>query len=207
MLPKLSMLVVNLYAGPCVGKSLMSADIFARLKRAGVMAENPPEVAKIRAQRGDHAFLEDQLAVFAENQHQLSMAARSGAEVAVSDSPLMLSLVYAPRPYLDCFPVLVQEVDARYESLNYVIRRDHRHGYSMVGRVHTEAEAKSVDTDICRMLDAYGREYRFIDSSEASADAVVRDVIAKLGRQHRQADTLERSATNVASLAARRPRP
>lgn len=175
------MLVVNLYAGPCVGKTTLAADIFTKLKRAGVQAENPPEVAKIRAQRGDLAFLEDQLAVFAENQHQLGMTARSGATVAIVDSPLLLSLVYAPRPYLRSFPALVREVYDRYENLNFVLRRQPGLPYSMVGRVHTEAEAHAVDAEVVQLLQSQRQPFHLIDSSEESAQKVVAEVLRTLG--------------------------
>lgn len=165
------MIVINLYSGPCAGKSTLAADIFAKLKRAGVQAEIPPEVAKIRAQRGDFGFLEDQLAVFAETHHQLSMTARSGAEVAILDSPLLLSLIYAPKPYLASFPALVRDVYDQYQNLDFFIRRAHT--YSSVGRIHDEQQAQQIDSDILGMLDQHRIRHQFIDSSESSAQSVV----------------------------------
>lgn len=44
------MIVINLYSGPCAGKSTLAADIFAKLKRTGVQAEIPPE-ERVLAQR------------------------------------------------------------------------------------------------------------------------------------------------------------
>lgn len=167
------MIVINLYSGPCAGKSTLAADIFAKLKRAGVQAEIPPEVAKIRAQRGDFGFLQDQLAVFAETHHQLSMTARSGAEVAILDSPLLLSLIYAPKPYLASFPALVRDVYDQYQNLDFFIRRSSAHAYSTVGRIHDERQAQQIDSDILGLLSQHRIRHQFIDSSESSAQSVV----------------------------------
>jgi len=188
------MIVINLYSGPCAGKSTLAADIFTKLKRAGVQAEIPPEVAKIRAQRGDTGFLEDQLAVFAETHHQLSMTARSGAQVAVLDSPLLLSLVYAPKSYFGSFPSLVRDVYDRYENIDYFLMRSRAHAYSSVGRVHSENQAQGLDADIVRVLSEQRLGFRYIDSSEVSAQAVVTDVLKALGK------------TTAPEIAPQRPR-
>lgn len=175
------MLVVNLYGGPSIGKSTLAPDVFRLLKRAGIETEIPPEVAKIRAQRNDTVFLGDQLAVFGETQHQLNMARRSGALVAVVDSPILLSLIYQPADYLKSFPALVREVHDQFTSLNYVLRRDPVRAYSNVGRVHTEPEAIKIDTQIVNMLEEQGVNYRLVDSSEFSAQCIFQDTLKALG--------------------------
>lgn len=174
------MIVINLYSGPCAGKSTLAADIFSKLKRAGVQAEIPPEVAKIRAQRGDIGFLNDQLAVFAETHHQLAMTAKSGAQVAVLDSPLLLSLIYAPKPYLFHFPHLVRDVYDQYENLNFVLQRSNTHPYSEVGRVHSEQQAHSIDNEIISLLRECDVQFDPINSSEDSARHVVGIVLNRL---------------------------
>lgn len=174
------MLVVNLFAGPSIGKSLLASDIFTKLKRLGVQAEIPPEVAKIRAQRGDYGFLADQLAVFGETQHQINMAHRSGAEVVVLDSPILLSLVYAPKPYLQTFPAIVRETYALHQNLVYVLPRNPKHGYSPVGRVHNEAESIQKDMEIVEMLHDEGIDFENADTSEDSAQRIVTRVIHEL---------------------------
>ena len=144
----MKLLVVNLFGGPGAGKSLMAADIFTRLKRAGIQAEIPPEVAKIHAQRGDSASLGDQIKLFADTQHQLAMTARSEATVAIMDSPILMTLAYAPKPYFASFPELVKETVDQYNNLNFFLKRSPTVKYSNVGRVHSEAEAIAKDNEI-----------------------------------------------------------
>lgn len=174
------MLVLNLFAGPCAGKSLLASDIYTRLKRAGIQAEVPPEIAKLHAQRGDFGFLQDQVAVFGATAHQLLMAKRSGAQVAVLDSPLLLQLVYAPKDYFKSFPYLVKEVVDSYSNLNFVIRRNPEIAYSAVGRVHSEAEAKHKDEEILAMLRDQRVAFSLADSSEGAAQRITEAVLARL---------------------------
>lgn len=174
------MIVINLYAGPCSGKSTLAADIFAKLKREGVQAEIPPEVAKIRAQRGDTGYLADQLAVFADTHHQLNMTARSGADVAILDSPLLLSLVYAPDNYFASFPLIVRDVYDRYRNIDYFLSRSTGHTYSEVGRVHNEMQAWCLDAKIMSMMESQKLTLNPIDSSEDSARDVVKRIVREL---------------------------
>jgi nicotinamide riboside kinase len=176
------MYVINLNGGPSVGKSTLAGDVAIRLKRLGVQAECPPEAAKLPAQRGDKVFLEDQMMLFAMTHHQLAMAARSGADVAVLDSPLLLSLAYMPTPYFATFPAMVREVYDSYRNIEYILRRDPNHGHSMVGRIHDEAQSIAKDRQIVQILEEQKLTYRTIDSSEFSAVCVVSDVMRLMGR-------------------------
>lgn len=195
------MLVINLYGGPSIGKSTLAPDVFRLLKRAGVETEIPPEVAKIRAQRNDTVFLSDQLAVFGETQHQLNMARRSGAQVAVVDSPILLSLIYQPDNYLKTFPALVREVHDQFTSLNYVLKRDAQRAYSSVGRVHTEPEALKIDQQIVAMLKDQRVPYRLLDSSEFSAQCIFHDALKALGLRDKHAAGRKAGASNSLKLA------
>lgn len=174
------MLVLNLFAGPCAGKSILASDIYSRLKRAGIQAEVPPEIAKLHAQRGDHGFLQDQVAVFGATAHQLLMAKRSGAQVAVLDSPLLLQLVYAPKDYFKSFPFLVREVVDSYDNMNFFIRRNPDIPYSAVGRVHSEPEAVQKDEEILAMLSSHCATFSLADSSEGDAQRIAQAVVDRL---------------------------
>lgn len=174
------MLVVNIYSGPSSGKSTLASDVYVKLNRLGLRAEVPPEVAKIRSQRKDFGFLADQIAVFGETQHQINMAARSGADVAVLDSPVLLSLVYAPKPYLQSFPSLVREVYDQYQSLDYFLVRDPNRQFSGVGRVHNEPESKRKDVEIIEMLHKQHIDFEYLNPSDDSTNNIVQSVLREL---------------------------
>ena len=88
------MIVVNLYGGPGAGKSTGAAYVFSRLKEAGVVAELVTEFAKDLTWDHSRAIL-DQMFVFGTQYHRLARLELDGVQVAVTDSPLLLSVVYA----------------------------------------------------------------------------------------------------------------
>lgn len=191
------MLIVNLYAGPSTGKSLMSSDVLAKLKRMGVKAEAPPEPAKQPAQRGDVVALRDQLSLFARVNHQIEIAELSGAEVVVLDSPILLSLVYRPVTYYRHFDDLVREADARWETQDYFLDRSNSGQFCGVGRVHDERESHRKDREIRAMLLKESRTFRVVDTSEESAR-----LIATLAEARVREVRLAAAAAHAATVRA-----
>lgn len=167
------MIVINYYGGPSAGKSLMSMDTTAALKRRGIRAELIPEAAKLPAFRQDRAYLSDQISLFAAQNNWLVMCERGGVAVAVVDSPLLLSILYRPAAYYDGFDHLVRSVNASYTNHDYILKRSTDIAYEPVGRVHSESEALDLDGQIRALLAADGIRHREIDTSLRSVDLVV----------------------------------
>jgi hypothetical protein len=86
-------IVVNLFGGPGCGKSTGAAYVFSRLKEAGVNVELVTEFAKDLTWDKSDA-LNDQLYMFANQFHRLYRCKRSGVDIVVTDSPLLLSNLY-----------------------------------------------------------------------------------------------------------------
>ncbi len=150
----MTLVVVNLFGGPCAGKSGVAAGLCERLKARGIAVEQPPEVAKLHVLRGDLRFLKDQLSVFAAQQHYLEMVRDNAVEVAVVDSPLLLSAVYAPKDYYGSFAPLVREVFNSFDNRNFFIERSEN--YIQVGRIQTQPQAREVDVQTRSLLHEQG---------------------------------------------------
>lgn len=145
------MLVVNLYGGPGCGKSTGAAYIFARLKEQGVKAELVTEFAKdLTYDRSD--ALKDQTYVFAGQLHKLVRCMRGGVRVAITDSPLLLSLLYRQEGPLwgDAFAAYVQSANDCFDNLNVMVNR--YKPYVEYGRSESEAEARHIDERVRREL-------------------------------------------------------
>lgn len=174
------MLVVNLYGGPGATKSTVAAEVFAALKRRRIEVELPPEVAKLLTYRGDWRFLSDQLRVFAEQQHYLQMC-RDRVQVALSDSPLLLSLVYMPPGYYREFEPMVRAVHDSFENMNFYIERPAH--YSLVGRNQSHDEAKALDRKTREMLERHEVPHQVVrcdDAAEQIRAAVLRKLASDL---------------------------
>lgn len=160
--------LVNLYAGPGSGKTTAAAEAFALLKRRGISSEVAWEWVKGPA--WDDAIPADQLYIFAKQHRAVARPWNGGARVVLTDSPLLLSLVYGS-DMPGSFKALVRDVNAAYTQLNYFVKRVKP--YSMRGRTQTEEEAKALDVVIKRMLDREQVSYREVECGAEIAHDVI----------------------------------
>lgn len=144
------MKVINLFSGPGAGKSTMRAGIFHHLKSDGLNVEEVTEYAKDITWEGTQILLADQLFVLA-NQNRRLERLRNKVTMAISDSPLLLSINYVNPTYLPLhFQNLAFELWNTYDNVNFFINRTK--DYNPSGRNQTEDEAKQIDLDIKNML-------------------------------------------------------
>lgn len=163
--------VINLFAGPGAGKSTTAAGVFRKLKLAGVNCEYVTEFAKDLTWSGRHLALDDQIYVFAKQHHRLFVC-REKVDVIVTDSPLMLSSIYAPPETETCMHELVL---SRFRSFNnhcYFI--DRTKAYNPKGRNQTEAQAKEIDNAVLDMLEEISEPYVRVPGNE-EADQIIFD--------------------------------
>ena len=88
-----SPLVVNLLGGPGSSKSTSAALLFAILKRKDINAELVTEFAKSAAWENNVKAIENQAYVFGKQCYKMSRCA-DDVDVIITDSPLILSIIY-----------------------------------------------------------------------------------------------------------------
>lgn len=144
---------MNFFGGPGSGKSTTAAQTFGYLKMAGVNCELVTEFAKDMTWDGSHACLGYQPYVFGQQAWRLERL-EGKVDVVVTDSPLLLSRVYAPPSLPQSFRDFVVWEHGRRPSMNFRLRRVK--AYNPVGRNQTEGEAKDLDGRISDVLDDVG---------------------------------------------------
>lgn len=149
------MKVINLFAGPGIGKSTTAAGVFWKMKTLGFKVELVTEFAKGLVYAGD-IKLNDQLYVFAKQNWRLSVL-DGQVDFAITDSPLILSNIYFDREtaiYTEAFfKPLVRDTFDHYHNINFVMKRDtETHPYQKYGRTQTLEEAKNLDDKIMEYL-------------------------------------------------------
>lgn len=163
------MIVVNLYAGPGAGKSTTAALLFAYLKLAGVNAELVREYAKDVVWEGREHLLEQQTYVFAKQAKRLADL-DGKVDIAVTDSPLLLSVLYAPEA--TTLHALVAEEHARYENLDVYLRRVKP--YHPEGRLQTEDEARDLDAAVVDVVARYAGGFDYeVSGDELGAETLL----------------------------------
>jgi hypothetical protein len=172
------MILVNLFGGPGAGKSTGAAYIFSQLKMAGVNAELVTEFAKDKVWEGNKEVFKNQAYIFGKQYFKISRCADK-VDVIITDSPLLLSIVYNDNPVLgDSFNETVKNVFSSFNSMNYILSREKE--YNPVGRNQTESEAKEVDVQVRAMLDQEKIPYEVVAGNELGYDYIVDRVLEQL---------------------------
>ena len=138
--------IVNLYGGPGTGKSTTMAAIFAELKKRGASVEMAPEWVKVPVWAGEIHVLEDQLYIFAK-QNRILRRLVGNVDFVITDSPLLMSLVYSADPLLHA---LVRDVSYGYDNMHVFLSRVKP--YDPAGRIQDETKARDLDREIRNML-------------------------------------------------------
>ena len=113
------MILVNLFGSPGTGKSTGAAYIFSQLKMRGINAELVTEFAKDKVWEESKAVFNNQAYIFGKQYFRISRCADK-VDVVITDSPLLLSLVYNNDPVLgEDFNNVVRKVMNSYNCKNY----------------------------------------------------------------------------------------
>jgi nicotinamide riboside kinase len=167
------MKIINLFGGAGSGKSTVAAGLFYRMKVAGTNAELVTEFAKDLNYGGQIASMMDQQEyIFAEQnyrQHRL----RPHVDYAITDSPLMLSTIYAPQDYpiRTKFCEFVLATNGLYDNINIFLLRPEI--FQETGRYHTLEEAISVDNEILTMLYTYNIPFNSVQTGDGVLDQIM----------------------------------
>lgn len=158
--------VINLLSGPGAGKSTNMAGLFYIMKSEMNSVELAHEWIKSRIYDGFLGCTEDQIYVFGNQYRQLKRLVGK-VDYAVTDSPLLLSILYQ-KGLSENFNRFVIETFNSFNNINIFINRTKP--YVKVGRTQSEEEAKEIDKRTLRMLDYHDIDYIAIDGDENFVD-------------------------------------
>jgi hypothetical protein len=155
-------LIVNLFAGPGTGKSTIAAGLFYRLKIAGINCEYVQEYAKDRTWQEDWTALQCQPYIAGKQMFRV-MRLLGKVDVVITDSPLLLSLVYPSFGSTPAFDQWVLEAFALFNNLNIFLERDpEKHRYNASGRSQSEDEAMVIDQKVRGLLTNHSIEHSVV---------------------------------------------
>lgn len=170
------MRVINLVAGPGVGKSTTASGLFYNTKIRGVNAELVDEYAKQLTWDERHNTLEDQLYILAKQNRKL-VRINEKVELAITDCPLLLGLVYAKSNYFTHFKPLVLELFNSYDNIVYYLERGFE--YSEVGRNQTLEEACRIDENLYGMLVENEVPFTMVPARDGYVSFIMEDLIKR----------------------------
>ena len=170
-------IVINLFAGPGVGKSTNAAKIFADLKMKGANCEMALEFAKDKVWEESFRTMDDQIYIFGKQFHRI-WRLKDKVDIIICDAPLPISIVY-DKENSQAFHTLIMEQFNKFENLNFYLKRSAV--YQESGRVQTEEEARKIDKVVEGVLVDYKIPFMTLDIDNAAGSIVdiVMDALKK----------------------------
>jgi len=169
---------INLWGGPGIGKSTMAAGIFAALKWEQIDCELIGEYAKQIVWEESFPKLNNQIYLFAK-QYAKHYNLEGKVNVIITDSPIPMGCVYDNNRTSFLKEITLSEYN-KFDNLNYVLSRTT--AYNPNGRMQTEDEAKSKDTEILKFLNDNSIKYESITSSKDSIQNIIERIKREMGR-------------------------
>ncbi len=170
------MQVVNLFGPPGVGKSVISAFIYAELSKNNLNVELCREFAKqLVYEQRTNLLKTDQLYILANQNRKLSILKDQNLDYAIIDSPLFLQLIYNNPDNLnqELFEPLVLELFNKYDNINFLLERGKEYQYQSEGRIHTLEESDKIGGRIKEKLDQYNIPYYSLKSNSRTVNKIV----------------------------------
>lgn len=172
--------VVNLFGAPCSGKSTAAAYIFSKLKMAGVNAELVTEYCKDMVYDDMSAGWNNQAYIFGNQLHRMERL-RGKVNVIVTDSPLLLSAIYANEKTLGAeFNCVVVNKFNSFENYNYLLAAPDGAEYHDEGRVHSQEQSEQIQREIVHTLDKLGFMYETVDRGNTDYYDLIVEQISNL---------------------------
>lgn len=157
-------LIVNLIGGPCSGKSTISAELFARLKKMGIHCELVPEYIKERIYEDNKTMPLHQISLFGMEHYSISNKIGK-VDVIVHDGSFINNIIYKheENPEFDAF--IVSEY-LKFNNLDFFIKRGNIE-FEDYGRIHNLKQSKELDRIIKETYNHYGFPFIEVEARDA----------------------------------------
>jgi hypothetical protein len=172
------MLLINLYGAPGAGKSTTRAEVFSKLKKLDINCEEIPEVAKRFTWEKRELTMKSQPYLFGKQLRDTEIL-KGQVDVAITDSPLILSVLYGRKyaDYPESFYDGVVDIANSFDSMNFFIERTKK--YNPAGRNQTEEESDAIAWQLQHLLGEFKIPYSTI-SGPGIGDVIVNRILERL---------------------------
>jgi len=159
---------LNILSGPSSGKSTSAAGLYYKMKMAHIKCELVTEFAKDLVYSDRIQMLTDnQEMIFAEQNYRLHIL-KDKVDWAITDTSLLLGLVYPPDWYPQSFKPFVLDIYNTYNNVNVYIKRPD--SFQQYGRAHDHEQSKQLDDLVINMLQEYDIPYTVFEANDDTAD-------------------------------------
>ena len=156
-------LLVNLFGGAGAGKSTLRARLFYEMKIRGICCEEVTEWIKDKVYEENPYVTRDQIYVFAKQRKKI-MQIMGKVDVIITDSPLLLSVIYDQEGDALRRNFFLNEIK-KIPSMSFFVERGP--GFDPVGRFGNREDAVQVDNRIKEALERFGFPCQFVQQENA----------------------------------------
>jgi nicotinamide riboside kinase len=171
-------LIINLIGGPCSGKSTVSAELFARLKKMGIHCELVSEYIKDRIYEENKTIPNNQIAIFGMEHYNISNKIGK-VDVIIHDGSFINNILYKKGDNPEFDKLIISEYH-KFWNLDFFIKRGNIE-FEDYGRIHNYEQSLELDNkikDLYTMADA-----KFIEvESRDAVDKIIPIVLKTLNK-------------------------
>jgi len=167
-------IIVNFYGGPGSGKSTAAARNFSELKDLGYNVELATEYAKDLTWQESFNVLKNQIYIFGKQQHRI-WRLDGKVQIILTDSPLLLSTVYAADETTDLFKSMVIEEYRKRPTINIFLNRTKP--YNTSGRSQSEEAAIELDKKIREKVLEVDKFHLIVNGEKSSTETITEFII------------------------------
>ena len=166
--------VISLFSGPGVGKSTTCAAIFVELKKKNINCDMALEYAKILTHEEAFNKLNNQIYIFGK-QHHSTYRLLNKVDVVITDSPLLLSIIYDKENNQKLRDLVLYEF-SQLNTINFFLKR--KFDFDPKGRTQSEKESIKLDNKILDLLN--DNDIEFFETYPDDIDFILARIEEKL---------------------------
>jgi hypothetical protein len=172
--------VINIIGGPGIGKTTISALLFANLKIKGYICEYVQEFAKKLVWLKDYDTLNNQFFVSRE-QYTLLKQIDGQVDFLITDGPLIHGIYYNKynkdnNSNIDKVENFILASINKFNNINIVLDRVDR-DYEKEGRIQTEQEAKDIDVILKHILRTNNYTFYSFQADPSEIENITNEII------------------------------
>ena len=176
MVDKKQTLVINLIGGPCSGKSTISAELFARLKKMGIHCELVTKYIKDRIYEENKTMPLNQIAIFGMEHYNISNKIGK-VDVIIHDGSFINNIIYKNEDNLEFDSLIIGEYK-KFNNLDFFIKRGNIE-FEDYGRIHNLKQSKELDRIIKETYNNYNLSFIEVEARDA-VDKIIPIVLKKI---------------------------
>ena len=173
-------LIVNLIGGPCCGKSTISAELFARLKKMGIHCELVPEYIKERIYEENQTMPKHQISIFGMDHYSVSNKIGK-VDIIIHDGSFINNIIYN-KEYNPEFDEFIISEYKKFNNLDFFIKRGNIE-FEDYGRIHNLQQSLDLDRIIKETYNNYNLEYIEVEARDA-VDKIIPILLKQINNQN-----------------------